>query len=104
MPADPLPVSSAQRDVRAADGADDRRFRFAFEEASDAMLILDNDRRIVEANRSAHALFGLAAGNTADRPLLDWFLSADGESMAAAWRELATSGEAKREHRVIARG
>jgi PAS domain S-box-containing protein len=81
----------------------ERRFRAVFVDAADAMLILDGNRRIVDANRAASALFGLSAEALSERPL-DGLLVSAVEDLSAAWREVMAFGEAKREHRVASEG
>ena len=80
----------------------ERQFRAVFFDAADAMLILDDDRVILEANPSACALFGVPeeaiTGESLDALLVD-----GEEELAAAWRELMALGEARREHRVRSR-
>ena len=81
----------------------ERQFRAVFFDAADAMLILDDDRVILEANPSACALFGVPAdGINGDS--LDGLLVGGEEDLHAAWRELMALGEARREHCVRARG
>jgi len=79
----------------------DRQFRSVFFDAADAMLILADDRRIVEANPAACGLFGLHAEAVVDHSLDALIL--DQDSLVAAWREVLALGEAQREHRVRAR-
>jgi PAS domain S-box-containing protein len=79
----------------------DRQFRAVFFDAADAMMILAEDRRIVEANPAACGLFGLPAEAVIDHPLDALIL--DRDSLVAAWREVLALGEAQREHRVRAR-
>jgi PAS domain S-box-containing protein len=83
--------------------ASERRFRAVFVDAADAMLILDGNRRIIDANRAASALFGLSAEALSERPL-DGLLVSAVEDLSAAWREVMAFGEAKREHRVASEG
>ena len=85
------------------------RFRSAFLDAADAMLILDAERRILDANRSSAMLFGVPIESLAGQ-VLDTLVRADaGEGagdlgLQAAWRELMAFGEARREHQVVATG
>jgi PAS domain S-box-containing protein len=76
----------------------ERQFRAVFSQAADAMLILDDRRAVLEANPAAGALFGGSAAALVGRRLDELF--ADGDELAAAWRELLALGEAKREHRI----
>ena len=81
----------------------ERQFRAVFVDAADAMLMLDSDRRVLEANPSACALFGVPA----DRILgesLDALLLNGADALQASWRELLAVGDARGEHRVLARG
>jgi two-component system, cell cycle sensor histidine kinase and response regulator CckA len=78
-----------------------RQFRAVFLDAADAMLILDDDRAIVEANPAACSLLGIASAPLVRLPFDD--LIAEGkDELVSAWRELLALGEAKREHRVQA--
>jgi two-component system cell cycle sensor histidine kinase/response regulator CckA len=79
----------------------DRQFRSVFFDAADAMLILDDQRRIIEANPAACVLFGVPSEAVVEHALDGLIL--DAESLAAAWREVLALGEAQREHRVRAR-
>ena len=91
----------AEADTAATATERDRQFRSVFFDAADAMLILDDERRIVEANPAACELFGLPPEAVVAH-LLDGLL-VDQDSLAAAWREVRALGEAQREHRVRAR-
>jgi PAS domain S-box-containing protein len=94
-------------DVTATDEAEhallerERQFRAVFFDASDAMLILDDQRTIVEANPAACALFGSGIAALVDQSL-DAVILDEPAALAAAWRELLALGEAKREHQVRA--
>ena len=72
------------------------RYRDLFADAADAMLILDNDRRVVDANRGRRPP---SSGATSTRCLgcllVDLLVDAE-EELAEAWRELMSSGESKR--------
>ena len=74
-------------------------FRAVFFDAADAMLILDDERTVLEANPAACALFGVpkdgVLGNTLDALIVD-----DGGELGVGWRELLALGEARREHHV----
>jgi PAS domain S-box-containing protein len=95
-------VSASAENVAALQ-AREQRFRSVFIDATDAMLVLDNDRRVIDANRAACALFGLTAETLAARSL-DEILMDGEETLAAEWRELMAVGEARREHRVRSEG
>jgi PAS domain S-box-containing protein len=77
----------------------ERQFHMAFLHAADAMLILDNDRRIVEANHAAAALFERPVGELVNHTLDE--LTNEPDRLADAWQELMTRGEATRDHRVM---
>jgi two-component system, cell cycle sensor histidine kinase and response regulator CckA len=81
----------------------ERQFRAAFSAADDAMLILDDGRRIVDANPAARRLFG---AEKEERPLEALLAEPEDERthLVAAWREMLALGEAKREHRVLSAG
>ena len=81
----------------------EQRFRAVFVDAADAMLILDDDRRVIEANVAAATLFGQRVENLSSSRLDD-FLIDDSGALDAVWREVLALGEAKREHRVAAVG
>jgi two-component system, cell cycle sensor histidine kinase and response regulator CckA len=76
----------------------DRQFHAVFLDAADAMLILDDRRRILDANPSAAALLGVSAEALLGQSL-DVFVGGD-DQLVSAWRELLALGEARREHRV----
>lgn len=77
----------------------ERQFRAVFNDAADAILILDDRRAIVEANTVARTLFGFESPQTTR---LDDLLAEDRQILAAVWTELLALGEAKHEHRVRA--
>jgi len=81
----------------------EQQFRAVFFDAADALLILDDNRVILEANPSACALFGLTADGISGESL-DRLLVGGEEELRAAWRELMALGEARREHCVRAGG
>jgi two-component system, cell cycle sensor histidine kinase and response regulator CckA len=82
----------------------DRQFRSIFFDAADAMLILDDDRTILEANPAACLLFGVPADAVVAGSLDALVLDEDADELGAAWREVLALGEAQREHRVRALG
>jgi two-component system cell cycle sensor histidine kinase/response regulator CckA len=79
----------------------ERRFRAVFVDAADAMLILDDNRRVIDANRAAGVVFGEAPEALTGQVLDDFIASEDREQLEAGWRELLAFGEAKREHHVV---
>ncbi|HEX4346028.1 MAG TPA: PAS domain S-box protein, partial [Vicinamibacterales bacterium] len=76
------------------------QFRSVFLGAADAMLILDDNREIVDANRAASTLFAKPIEEVVGRRLDDFFAN-DRDQLPRAWQELLALGEAKRDHRVI---
>jgi PAS domain S-box-containing protein len=74
-----------------------------FVDAADPMLLLDDNRRLVDANRAACTLFGLAKDSVAARVLDDLVLD-DPRQLDELWRELLALGEVTREHRVPTTG
>jgi two-component system cell cycle sensor histidine kinase/response regulator CckA len=96
------PTSTSRGPLSEAEERD-QRFRSVFADAADPILILDGDRRIVDANRAAAALFGWTRDALATRTLDELVLD-EADALAGGWREFLALGEAKREHRVIAEG
>jgi two-component system cell cycle sensor histidine kinase/response regulator CckA len=74
-------------------------YHAVFRDAVDAILILDDDRRIVEANPAAAALAGVSAEALVGRRLEELLLD-EAEHVGAAWSELMAAGASKREHRL----
>jgi PAS domain S-box-containing protein len=81
----------------------ERRFRAVFVDAADAMLILDGDRHVVDANRAAAALFNREVDALSGCLLSDLLVETE-DALSDAWRELMASGEARREHRMVTEG
>ncbi|MGE3177843.1 MAG: PAS domain S-box protein [Vicinamibacterales bacterium] len=79
----------------------ERRFRAVFVDAADAMLILDDNRRIVDANRAAGVIFGVPPEALANQIFDDFVTAEDRQPLEAGWRELLAFGEAKREHHIV---
>src|SRR4029453_7617655 len=69
-----------------------RLFHAVFFGASDALLILDDQRVVTEANPAAGTLFGVATTQLIGESLDQLFVEAR-ESLAADWRELIALGE-----------
>ena len=74
-------------------------FHAVFFGASDAMMLLDDRRAIVDANPAAAELFGRPLADLTGEVLDNLFLD-ESESFASTWREFIGLGEAKHEHRV----
>ena len=105
----PVEVHSFAVDVTLSAEAEDelkdreQRFRSVFVDAADAMLLLDDDRRILDANRAARAAFADPAQPLQGRTLDEFIAPGGAEQIESAWRELLAFGEAKREHTIHAR-
>ena len=69
-------------------------FRAVFFGASDAMMLLDDRRAIVDANPAASELFGRQLAELTGEVLDNLFID-EGGSFAASWREFIALGEAK---------
>jgi two-component system, cell cycle sensor histidine kinase and response regulator CckA len=87
---------TANRDMDPT--AADSCYRAVFHEAAHVILILDDARRIVEANAAASALAGVSAEAMVGRRFDD--LLFDGaDEIEDVWREVMAAGESRREHR-----
>ncbi|MGE0704088.1 MAG: PAS domain S-box protein, partial [Vicinamibacterales bacterium] len=82
--------------------ASEQHSRAVFDDAADPILILDDERHIVDANNAAVALLGAEASLIGEQ--LDALVTGDRSSLEAAWRELLAFGEARREHHVTTSG
>jgi len=89
------PTSDADRDVVELRRADDQ-YRAAFEEANDAMVIIDDDARIVDANPAASGIYGLEKRDLLGQPF-QRFLRDEFE-FERAWREFK---DAERERDTV---
>jgi two-component system, cell cycle sensor histidine kinase and response regulator CckA len=78
-----------------------REFRAVFAAAGDAMLLLDDQAVIRDANPAAGGLFGMPREALVGRAA-DTLIVSETAQFAAAWQELLLLGEARREHRVTA--
>lgn len=90
---------NSEPDVEAQKG----RFDSVFVDAAGPMLLFDDDRRLVDANRAACVLFGLTAG-AVDTCVLDELVLHAGNHLDGWWREFLSLGEATCEHRVGSKG
>jgi PAS domain S-box-containing protein len=66
------PAMDAHRNVDSLERALDQ-YQAAFEEASDAIVIVNDDARIVDANPAAAQLYGVTRRQLLGRPLADFF-------------------------------
>ena len=76
----------------------ERQFRSVFSESADALLLLDDQGLIADVNGAAEKLFGAPRVSLAGRPA-DSLLTAGGEPLQTALREVLALGEARRELR-----
>jgi PAS domain S-box-containing protein len=72
-----------------------------FDDAADAMLILDGQRRIVDANPAASTLFRLPIDGLVKKRFDDLLVDGSTTTTEDEWCELMAFGEAKGEHRVL---
>lgn len=79
------------------------RYRALFDDAADAMLILDDHRVISDANRAAGVLLGEPPGDLVGQTLEVFLPREEREQLDTCWRELLAFGEGKREHRLQTR-
>ncbi len=86
-------------DVDRAETTPEQYYRAVFRDAADAILILDDQHAIVEANPAAGALVGVRASTLIGR-VFDDLLVDGADQMPGVWRELMAAGEAKHEHHV----
>jgi two-component system, cell cycle sensor histidine kinase and response regulator CckA len=77
----------------------EQQFRSVFMGAADAMLVLDDRRRILDANAAAATMLAAGADTLVGRSL-DALIVGGEDQLAEPWRELLALGEARREHRV----
>jgi len=89
-------------DVESTPATPDQCYRAVFRDAAEAILILDGDRAIIEANPSASALVGIAVDQLVGLPFER--LLADPAEIHGLWRELLALGEVKREQRFATPG
>jgi two-component system, cell cycle sensor histidine kinase and response regulator CckA len=81
------------RRTEAALGEQERQFRAVFGAALDAILVADDDRRIVDANPAAYRLFGLAGDELVGRRADD-FVSPDvAPRLDEIWGAFLEAGE-----------
>jgi PAS domain S-box-containing protein len=71
-------AGTARREAKAAEAmrraeSEARELAFVVEAASDAVFIVDRERRVISANRRAQSLFGRSGEDMAATPLLDLF-------------------------------
>ena len=71
----------------------ERLFWLVFERTSNPIILLDDERRIVEANDDAVKLFGGAREDLIGKPIVDSILPAEREQAAREWQAFLQSGE-----------
>jgi PAS domain S-box-containing protein len=99
----PAPAGGPSLNGEPDGEARERGFDSVFVDAADPMLLLDDDRRLVDANRAACVLFGLTKGSVTTRVLDELVLDA-ATQLDAVWCEFLALGEATCEHRVNSKG
>jgi two-component system, cell cycle sensor histidine kinase and response regulator CckA len=78
----------------------EQRFRAVFDAAADAMILVDDERRIVDVNAAACELFEATRDKLLERRGEDLFAGGDGTSSAPAWNELLRTGHQRGEFTI----
>ena len=78
----------------------EKQFQAIFDDAVDAILVLDARRAVVDANPAARVLFGLSPDEMGVQTFDECVIGGH-EQMAEVWRELHALGVTKYEHRVL---
>jgi len=66
------------------------QYQAAFEKANDAMVIINDDARIVEANSEVNTIYGLDSQQLLGRSMSEFLL--DDINFEAKWREIRSEG------------
>ena len=82
-----------RREIEAALFERDRQFRAVFENALDAILIVDDERRLVDANPAASSLLGHARDELLRLRVEDLFPTAYRETATSLWGRFIAEGE-----------
>lgn len=77
------------------------RFQALFEAAQDAVLIADDERRYVDANPAASALFGVQRENLRGRRVDEFIEDVKGDSVDNAWQNFQVEGIQRGECRLL---
>ena len=101
MTGDPQDPACRQRSraLRRAMHEREQLFRAVFFDASDAILLIDDRRAIIDANPAAASLFGRVAERLVGETLDD-LMAESVDTWRSLWRDLMELGEAKRQHQV----
>ena len=83
------PAVTAQQQVSEFTRSHDK-YKASFEEASDAITIINDDGRIIDANKAASAIFGVEADKLLGRSLTDFF--PDEFAFDAEWQNFLETG------------
>jgi PAS domain S-box-containing protein len=75
----------------------DHQFLAVFDSALDALLLVDDERRVLNANPAACALFGVERETLRSIPIDQFLAKASSDEIATKWPEMLTSGEHKGE-------
>jgi two-component system cell cycle sensor histidine kinase/response regulator CckA len=81
--------------------AEERKFRAVFEGALDALLLVEDDRVVLEANPAAGALFDLPIAAIVGRRIEELVQPVGGAELAAAWSGLRDAGRLEGEVTVV---
>lgn len=76
------------------------RFRALFEAAQDAVLIVDDNCRYIEANPAAGELLGLPIDQIVGRSVDEFIAEIPGSDVHIAWRQFKSSDAQRGEHRL----
>ncbi|MFC7132739.1 MULTISPECIES: PAS domain S-box protein [Salinibaculum] len=93
-------ISIQQQEPEITRGRD--RFHAAFEEAHDTIVILDDDARILNSNRAAETLFGLASKELLGRSLPEF--ASETFDFEAEWRDFQQTGSIRGTLRLVDAG
>lgn len=96
-PLDASQIAAAVQELRQSEAP----LRAVFENTSDAITILDDEGRKVDANRGASLLYGLPKEELLGRSFLDFISPKHREDARRLWREGLERGELKGEYEII---
>jgi PAS domain S-box-containing protein len=98
-------IVSVMRDISARYGGAARPasappFQAVFEQCPDALLIVDDERRYLDVNAAACALYGLPRAAIIGRRLDDFMVGEGAADLAAAWQTLLSAGQVQGEFQI----
>jgi PAS domain S-box-containing protein len=97
--AGPLPAIPGS--VAASDDGWESLFRTALHNARNPMVLVDEDRRIIDVNPPAEALTGFARRQLIGRLADEFFAEHERAGFAREWRELVPRGEGNAEREML---